>query len=85
MKKSLSFLAVLGVGLTCATLLLWLWQQNRADLQRLSTARAAATLIAPNPPAAPPSSLRATAIDAFTQSLLASLQRLLATRDARKR
>ena len=44
MKKSLSFLAVLGVGLTCATLLLWLWQQNRADLQRLSTARAAATL-----------------------------------------
>lgn len=82
MKKPLSFLAVLGVGLICATLLLWLWQQNRADLHRLSTARAAATLIAPlsapNPPASPPSSLRATAIDAFSQSLLASLQRLLA-------
>ena len=82
MKKSLSFLAVLGVGLTCATLLLWLWQQNRADLHRLSTARAATTLIAPlsapNPPASPPSSLRATAIDAFTQSLLTALQRLLA-------
>ncbi|MSU67898.1 MAG: peptidase S8, partial [Opitutaceae bacterium] len=87
MKKSLSFLVVLGVGLTCATLLLWLWQENRADLHRLSTARAAAildaSLAAQSSPASPPSSLRATTVDPFTQSLLSALQRLLATRDTR--
>ncbi len=85
MKKSLSFLAALGVGLTCAALLVWLWQENRAGLLRLSTARAAATLNAPLAPSSPPASpsFSSRAVDPFTQSLLTALQRLLATRDAR--
>jgi hypothetical protein len=87
MKKSLSFFAVLGVGLACAVLLVWLWRENRADLPRLSTTRAAtplnAPLAAPSSLASPPSSAPATAIDPFSQSLLTALQRLLASRDAR--
>ncbi len=76
MKKSLSFLAALGVGLVCAALLLWLWQENRTGRHRLDTARTT-----PPPPASaatPTSSSTATAPDTFTRTLLASLQRLLA-------
>ncbi len=76
MKKSLSFLAALGVGLVCASLLLWLWQENRAGRHRLDAARttppATAAVATPTP------SSTATAPDAFTRALLASLQRLLA-------
>lgn len=82
MKKSLSFLAALGVGLVCTALLLWLWQENRAGLHRLEAARAAHSL--PAPVATPTSSSTTAAPDAFTRALLASLQRLLArTTDAR--
>jgi|JI10StandDraft_1071094.scaffolds.fasta_scaffold12582_6 hypothetical protein len=84
MKKSLSFLAALGVGLVCAALLLWLWQENRTGLHRLDAARA--TPSAPAPVATPTPSAHATAPDPFTRALLASLQRLLArATDARDR
>jgi len=85
MKKFRSFLAVLGVGLTCAALLLWLWQENRSDLHYQSPVSSATTPAAvssmPTPPF--PSAPAATAVDPFTQSLLTALQQLLASRDAR--
>lgn len=75
MKKSLSFVAALGVGLACAGLLLWLWQENREALRQLRSVRSAsstptASSLNPAPSAAP-------APDTLPPSLLAQLRRLL--------
>ena len=85
MKKSLSVLTVLGVGLTCAALLLWLWQESRTDLRRQSATRAVAPHAAASPAPTPSPLIRTApaAVDPFTQSLLTALRQLLASRDAR--
>jgi hypothetical protein len=85
MKKNLSFLAALGVGLVCAALLLWLWQENRAGLRERDAVRTNAP--APTPVATTSAfPIPSTATDPFTRELLSSLQRLLArTADARAR
>lgn len=88
MKKSLSFLAALGVGLACAALLLWLWQENREGLRQLRAARSASSLNAqPTPPAVPGAPAESTTpadLSPAAKSLLAQLQRLLDRRaDAR--
>jgi hypothetical protein len=85
MKKTLSFLTALGVGLVCAALLLWLWQENRAGLRERDAVRTNAPAFTPvaTTSATPPPSI---ATDPFTRELLSSLQRLLArTADARAR
>ena len=85
MKKSLSTLAALGVGLVCAALLLWLWRENREGQRLLRTARETASSLNPQrstPRSSSPSAVPAD-LDPVTPSLLASLQRLLTRTDTR--
>jgi hypothetical protein len=85
MKKSLSFFAALGVGLSCVALLIWLWRENQENLRQLRAAQAER-----NAPAVPDRAEPAAAIakviaapDVSAQVLLAALERLLARSDAR--
>ncbi len=81
MKRILLPIVALAVGVSCATLLLWLWSQDREDFHRQRAARTerVATAAAPAPTVADASP------DAFTRTLLAALERLLTRADTRAR
>ncbi len=81
MKKILLPLAALAVGAICAALLLWLWVQDRAGARRHREARAIALVTPAIASARSPAP--STDPDAFTRSLLASLERLLTRADTR--
>ena len=87
MNKSLSSLALLNVGLTCAALLLWRSKKDSEDKLRQFTVSAIAELETPGPPLSSNASsgpaLASAAGARFTQSLLTALRQLLVSRDSR--
>lgn len=84
MKKSPFHLVALLMGLGCAALLLWQWQQNRTDLRQRTAGRtlpasqpvAQAPLSPPIESARPPASM--------ANELLTRLERLLSRRQVRR-
>ncbi len=88
MKKSRSLLAVLGVGLSCVALLVWLWSENQKTLRQLRDAQVQATprSAAASPIAAdalPASVTSLAASDPRVRALLGALQRSLLRSDTR--
>ena len=80
MKKNLSYLAALGVGVICAALLFWLWTKDREGALQQRAALAATAAPAEATPAT-----TGTSPDLFTRTLLAALERLLTRADTRAR